>query len=459
MVSDSYRKDYTQEEMPQRYERLGVEEFICYDPDPAEHHDIKYPRRHFSHFLRDPSGALVEQPLPEGGEAAAAAAAIEAALDLQVYHGTKSRVRPACWSHIGFRCDDGRSVAMAREGGQVLVACGTIGSGKSQGLLSLIESCIGPLPPLSSATLPPTAVVAIHADLSGVALPEFCYAVAPNDRAGDLEFLRSRLGVSAEGLPTIRLVCHRDELPRRRAQLEEALGENAALIDLRPFRLRLSQVGMQGLAALCGAPPTRVPGYLQTLLGRARGLGNDVTVAGLRDGLKKARELTQRTRDLEDAKTTLEQDIARRETAEGELLKRYVELTDLNCRLHDTQQQLVQSDRSFGETPPVRRRMIGAASAARSARRAGASAQAAGLGAKRHRLDLGQHARERRREAAARLPPSRPRAAVGGARRRHRLHRHRPVPADGPADQAGLSQPLTFISSTGKMRQVVMPWA
>ena len=31
--------------------------------------------------------------------------------------------------------------------------------------------------------------------------------------------------------------------------------------------------------------------------------------------------------------------------AETELLKRYVELTDLNCRLHDTQQQLVQSEK------------------------------------------------------------------------------------------------------------------
>ena len=49
--------------------------------------------------------------------------------------------------------------------------------------------------------------------------------------------------------------------------------------------------------------------------------------------------------DLQDAKATLEEDIARREMAETELLKRYVELTDLNCRLHDTQQQLVQSEK------------------------------------------------------------------------------------------------------------------
>ncbi|WP_374243626.1 ATP-binding protein [Zoogloea sp.] len=55
--------------------------------------------------------------------------------------------------------------------------------------------------------------------------------------------------------------------------------------------------------------------------------------------------VVQRTRDLQDAKASLEEDIARREMAETELLKRYVELTDLNCRLHDTQQQLVQSEK------------------------------------------------------------------------------------------------------------------
>ncbi|WP_374266499.1 ATP-binding protein [Zoogloea sp.] len=56
-------------------------------------------------------------------------------------------------------------------------------------------------------------------------------------------------------------------------------------------------------------------------------------------------KVAQRTRDLQDAKATLEQDIARRETAETELLKRYAELTELNCRLYDTQQQLVQSEK------------------------------------------------------------------------------------------------------------------
>ena len=68
VVSDSYRKDYTPEEMPQRYERLGVAELIRYDPDYAGHPRSKYPRRLFSQFLRDKSGALVERPLAEGAQ-------------------------------------------------------------------------------------------------------------------------------------------------------------------------------------------------------------------------------------------------------------------------------------------------------------------------------------------------------------------------------------------------------
>lgn len=56
-------------------------------------------------------------------------------------------------------------------------------------------------------------------------------------------------------------------------------------------------------------------------------------------------KVAQRTDQLQQAKASLEQDIERRERAEEELLKRYAELTELNCRLHDTQQQLVQSEK------------------------------------------------------------------------------------------------------------------
>jgi PAS domain-containing protein len=56
-------------------------------------------------------------------------------------------------------------------------------------------------------------------------------------------------------------------------------------------------------------------------------------------------KVARRTEQLQQAKASLEEDIARREQAEEELLKRYAELTELNCRLQDTQQQLVQSEK------------------------------------------------------------------------------------------------------------------
>lgn len=55
IVSSDYRKDY-RPEILERYQRLGVRELIRYDP---EH---RAPRQCLSHFVRDPSGALVQHP-------------------------------------------------------------------------------------------------------------------------------------------------------------------------------------------------------------------------------------------------------------------------------------------------------------------------------------------------------------------------------------------------------------
>ena len=56
-------------------------------------------------------------------------------------------------------------------------------------------------------------------------------------------------------------------------------------------------------------------------------------------------QVAHRTEQLQQAKASLEQDIARREQTEEELLRRYAELTELNCNLQSTRQQLVQSEK------------------------------------------------------------------------------------------------------------------
>jgi Uma2 family endonuclease len=61
VVSDSYEKDYTPEEMPARYTELGVSELVRYDPDHAGHRRGRYERRLFGHFVRNEQGVLAEQ--------------------------------------------------------------------------------------------------------------------------------------------------------------------------------------------------------------------------------------------------------------------------------------------------------------------------------------------------------------------------------------------------------------
>ncbi|MCF8184982.1 MAG: PAS domain S-box protein, partial [Polynucleobacter sp.] len=65
--------------------------------------------------------------------------------------------------------------------------------------------------------------------------------------------------------------------------------------------------------------------------------------------IKSKRELealvTARGEQLREATRELEQDIARRETAEAELLQRFNELSALNAELKQAQQQLVQSEK------------------------------------------------------------------------------------------------------------------
>lgn len=62
VVSDEYMKDY-EPELLVRYQQLGVRELVRYDPEFSLHPRSQQPRRLLTHWVRDPSGALVEQPL------------------------------------------------------------------------------------------------------------------------------------------------------------------------------------------------------------------------------------------------------------------------------------------------------------------------------------------------------------------------------------------------------------
>lgn len=68
----------------------------------------------------------------------------------------------------------------------------------------------------------------------------------------------------------------------------------------------------------------------------------------LRQAHQRAEELvTERTRELREAKSALEHDIMRRMAIEKEMQRRLIEVTELNIKLHDTQDKLVQSQQQL----------------------------------------------------------------------------------------------------------------
>ncbi|MDP5240400.1 ATP-binding protein [Uliginosibacterium sp. 31-16] len=68
----------------------------------------------------------------------------------------------------------------------------------------------------------------------------------------------------------------------------------------------------------------------------------------LRNAREAAEQLvTERTRELREAKTALEFDITRRKQIEGEMQQHLMEVTALNAQLHETQDRLVQSQQQL----------------------------------------------------------------------------------------------------------------
>ena len=79
---------------------------------------------------------------------------------------------PAAWSLLGWSSADDRPVALPADRGQVVLACGVPGSGKSQAALTQIEAALRPRPCLTAQRMLPTAVASFHTDLSVLTLPD-----------------------------------------------------------------------------------------------------------------------------------------------------------------------------------------------------------------------------------------------------------------------------------------------
>ena len=223
----------------------------------------------------------------------------------QLYVG--SAQPPARWTHLGWRQPDGRPVAVSREGGEVFFVAGAIGSGKSQTMLSLLDGALLPQPGLSSATLPPTAAVAFHSDLTGVSLPELCSAVFPNQRAAETRFLWEHLRATPRGLPRVRMLVPEAQMDEVCGRVRQELGDVVAegLLEILPLRLRLGDLGARGLEALLGVGPGETPRYMRELLRVAADQGADLTVEELRRRLEQADGWNAQSRALALERLTL----------------------------------------------------------------------------------------------------------------------------------------------------------
>src|SRR5262249_6534489 len=113
-----------------------------------------------------------------------------------VYLGTSTV--PATYGVLGWDEWD-RPFAVSQDGGQIILAMGTLGSGKSHLSVALIESCLRPIAGLTAPHVRPTAVIVFHTNLVNAALPQILAGLRRNPRQEDLEVLARRLGVTHPG--------------------------------------------------------------------------------------------------------------------------------------------------------------------------------------------------------------------------------------------------------------------
>lgn len=212
---------------------------------------------------------------------------------------------PAAFAHLGWAEDDAdRPVALGLQGGQLILASGVVGAGKSILGTVLIEGALGPGAPLSSPALPPTAALAFHIEEHD-RLPQLLDGLRPNPVPSDLQLLAGRLGVSGAPLDRLRLVVPPSLLPPLSERLRpyEDLG-----LQVAPLRLQLAQLGQPGLEAALGA--SEGARFVQRVLEEAQDAGEALSLPRLRRFIDEAEDLNAQHRRAAHARLRLLEEIA-----------------------------------------------------------------------------------------------------------------------------------------------------
>lgn len=173
----------------------------------------------------------------------------------------------------------GRTVALDLNDTHTISLFGVQGSGKSYTLGTVAEMASLPISGINR--LPqPLATVIFHYSPTMDYAPEFTSMVAPNANETEVAALRERYGAEPRALEDVLLLVPADKLGERRAEYPS--------IEVRPLQFASTELQASHWRFLMGAVGNQAT-YIRQLNRIMKGLRDDLTLAGLRQGIDDSR--------------------------------------------------------------------------------------------------------------------------------------------------------------------------
>ncbi len=226
---------------------------------------------------------------------------------------------------------DGQKVALDLNGAHTISLFGVQGAGKSYTLGSIIEMALEPIPRVNALPSPLAAVLFHYSQTLDYA-PEFTSMARANSVPKEIELLRRRYGAGPQALKDILILTPKSKRERVQA-------ENPG-VSVRPIAFSSSELKVGHWKFLMGAVDSTNL-YMKTINSLMRSLGDDLTLANLRQGIETS-GLGEQQKNL--AKTRL--DFA------GEYVDDSQRLQDLirpgRLLVVDLRDELIEKDEALG---------------------------------------------------------------------------------------------------------------
>ena len=191
----------------------------------------------------------------------------------------------------------GRKVAIDLNQTHTISLFGVQGGGKSYTLGSVVEMASMPIPAINQ--LPsPLATVIFHYSPTQDYRPEFTSMRRANDDAGQIKALKERYGAEPQSLGDVVLLAPEDKLDERRREFPG--------IEVYPLQFSANELSVSHWKFLMGAVGSQAL-YIRQLNRIIKGLGGDVTIDALRQGIQNSR-LSDNLKNLADERLNLAAD-------------------------------------------------------------------------------------------------------------------------------------------------------